>query len=256
MLRFKPGDKLYLLSDGILESESPDGSMFGEQRLEQVIEQYSADDDTQFNRLIDSVHEYTQSDSQSDDYTIIEYTMDEDGHHASRERASKNARKQAPMSWRLEHEFRSCTLRNFDPLPLVLQILNESPGLQDFRGRVFTILAELYANALDHGVLGLDSSMKKSPEGFTQFYISKKERLANLTEGMITIRMEHLPNETGGELLIRVTDSGKGFDIDAIQTDKNEFSGRGLALIDSLCKDITFSNSGRQVDVTFEWNYS
>jgi anti-sigma regulatory factor (Ser/Thr protein kinase) len=68
--------------------------------------------------------------------------------------------------------------------------------------------------------------------------------------------MEHLPNETGGELLIRVTDSGKGFDIDAIKTDKNEFSGRGLALIDSLCKDITFSNSGRQVDVTFEWNYS
>lgn len=256
VLRFKPDDKLYLLSDGILESESPTGDMFGEERFRDVISQYGSSDSNTFGDLVKAVHAFANSDDQSDDYTCIEYTMNEAGHQKVLDEHKFEEGKKESLAWSVEHEFRASSIRNFDPLPLVLQILNECPGLKDFRGRVFTILAELYANALDHGVLNLDSEMKRSAEGFTQFYNSKKERLAQLEDGFIRIRMEHNPTEDGGELLIRMVDSGNGFDVDSIKTDKNEYSGRGLALIDSLCKELNFSKSGTQVDVIFDWDYS
>ena len=33
------------------------------------------------------------------------------------------------------------------------------------------VMTEVINNAIDHGVLGLDSAMKKSPEGFEQYFI-------------------------------------------------------------------------------------
>ena len=255
MLRFEESDKLYLTSDGMLESESQDGSMFGENRLTDILDTRHTDNNT-FADLISAVREFTESEEQSDDYTLIEYRMDESIHEEESIEAKRLSQPKTPLSWSLEYTFHISSLRYFDPLPLVLQILNECPGLSEFRGRVFTILAELYANALDHGVLGLDSALKDTPEGFAKFYSTKKERLDNLEEGSITILMNHKPTDTGGELHISMKDSGAGFEIDRIKTDKNEFSGRGLALVNTLCKEIYFSKSGTQVDVLFDWDYS
>ncbi len=255
MLRFEEGDKLYLTSDGMLESENAAGEMFGEQRLIDILNS-NTDSKNTYHELVTAVRNFDHTDSQSDDYTLIEYQMNESIHALESNVANRQAQPQVPLSWSSEYTFHISSLRYFDPLPVVLQILNECPGLSEFRGRVFTILSELYANALDHGVLGLDSALKNTAEGFAKFYTSKKERLESLEEGSICIRMTHEPTADGGQLRISMRDSGTGFDVAKIKTDKNEFSGRGLALIDSLCQDIQFSNSGTQVDVLFEWDYS
>jgi len=258
MRQFSPNDKLYLFSDGLLEAEAPDGSMFGEERLKSVINSYEDASVNVYDDLLKAVADYTQSDKQTDDYTLIEYTIDDLNHNIDTAEDFSDEERQESMEWCFDYDFRPSTLRQFDPLPLVLQILNECSGLKDYRGRVFTVLAELFTNALDHGVLGLDSNMKKSAEGFAKFYLAKKDALDLLEDGFIKIRMEHLPdNESkGGALHIRIQNSGDGFDYSQLKAADNSFSGRGLALVQSLCKSMEYSDNGKQVDVIFDWDYS
>ncbi len=256
ILRFNEGDKLYLISDGLLESESPDGEMYGDGRIRGILNEQSNAEDTGFSGLLQAVQEFTQSEEQRDDYTLIEYELNESLDKSEFEDLKRRNQRKVPLAWAIEYNFHISSLRHFDPLPLVLQILNECPGLADHRGRVFTILAELYSNALDHGVLNLDSELKSTAQGFAEFYSTKKRLMDTLTEGNIAIRLSHQPTKNGGELIITVVDDGQGFDVDSIKTDKNEYSGRGLSLVNSLCSNISFANSGRQVDVLFEWDYS
>lgn len=252
--RFHDTDKLYITSDGILEAENPSGEMFGEQRVLDIIENVSAKSSI-FEPLLNSLNEFCQSDEQSDDNTLIEYTFDHSAEQKHELEGNVANKKINPLDWSLEYELRPQTLKSFDPLPLVLQILMECPGLNPYRGRVFTILAELYSNALDHGILELDSSLKGSAEGYSEYYGVRKQRLDDLYEGFVKIKMEHLPTETGGDLLIEIENSGKGFDITKMKTADNNFSGRGLKLINSLCKKIDHSNEGRTVKVLFQWKY-
>jgi len=57
----------------------------------------------------------------------------------------------------------------------------------------------------------------------------------------------------GGRLVIKVEDSGKGFDYDwwlknLNQAPERQFSGRGIALVKSICEYLTFSNNGATVE--------
>ena len=98
--------------------------------------------------------------------------------------------------------------------------------------------------------------MKKSAEGFSAYYNLRKERLELLDSGFVKIIMEHLPSETGGDLVIEVIDSGKGYDCSAKVDSDNAFSGRGIALITSLCKSVEYKDNGRHAKVVFQWKYS
>ncbi len=255
VLRFNEGDKLYIFSDGILEAESPAGDMYGEQR---VLDLINADVNAPelFQTLLTDIHEFCQSDEQNDDLTLIEYTFDVEAHGEAESEQKQSTAEIKPLDWSLEYELRPETLRKFDPLPLVLQILMECPGLKPHRGRVFTILAELYSNALDHGVLGLDSTLKSSPDGFAEYYNQRKIKLDELTEGYVRIKMEHIPTTDGGNLFMQVEDSGKGFNVTNIKKSDNSFSGRGLELARSLCRTVEHDNNGRSIKVDFQWTYT
>ncbi|MFT5451739.1 MAG: CheY-like chemotaxis protein [Enterobacterales bacterium] len=255
VIRFEDNDKLYIFSDGILEAESPTGAMFGDQRVLDLIAEEGSDDDL-FAKLLEEVNIFCETDAQSDDLTLIEYSFNKAilGEKELEHSGLKN--KIRPLDWALQYELRADTLRSFDPLPLVLQILMECPGLNPYRGRVFTILAELYSNALDHGVLGLNSSLKQSAEGFSDYYNLRKEKLDILDSGFVKIIMEHLPSETGGDLTIEVIDSGKGYDFTAKADSENALSGRGIGLIRSLCKSVEYIDGGRHAKVVFQWKYS
>ena len=255
VLRFNQGDKLYIFSDGILEAESPLGDMYGEQRVLDLIAADAKASDL-FQSLLTDISKFCQSDEQNDDLTLIEYTFDVDAHDEVKSDQKQTTVEIKPLDWSLEYELRPETLRSFDPLPLVLQILMECPGLKPHRGRVFTILAELYSNALDHGVLGLSSSLKKTSDGFTEYYNQRKIKLDVLKEGYVRIKMEHIPTAQGGNLIMQVEDSGNGFDIDNIKMPDNSFSGRGLELVRSLCRSIEHENNGRCVKVVFQWPYT
>ncbi len=45
-----------------------------------------------------------------------------------------------------------------------------------------SVLSELFANAIEHGLLKLDSSLKDDPDGFLTFYQQREECMEELDE--------------------------------------------------------------------------
>jgi len=128
--------------------------------------------------------------------------------------------------------------------------------LRSKSGELYTLMAELFSNALEHGVLGLSSELKKGPDGFARYYGERSKAMAAMTEGSVEFVFDHRPTEKGGSLLIRVTDSGKGFDyqknIDN-QFKSEGYSGRGIPLIRSICESIEYKGDGNIVEVVIKW---
>jgi anti-sigma regulatory factor (Ser/Thr protein kinase) len=132
-------------------------------------------------------------------------------------------------------------------------------GLRRHSGTLYTVLAELYSNALEHGVLRLDSSLKTSAEGFSQYYKLREQRLSELDSGFIRIHLVHRRTAEGGTLRVRVEDSGPGFDAggqaDTLQEKNGNYYGRGLALLEKLCDSVNYLGHGNEVEVVFSWSY-
>ncbi|MCA9752459.1 MAG: ATP-binding protein [Gemmatimonadetes bacterium] len=159
---------------------------------------------------------------------------------------------------RIGLEFGALALRAADPLPPLLELMAGLPGLTERRQELFVILSELFYNALDHGLLGIDSSIKDQEDGFERFYRLRESRRARLTEGSIRLDVEVRaePNGSGGEVRICVEDSGPGFDLERElpRFEQNlGAAGRGIPLVRSLCREMRFVPPGNRVEVVYAW---
>jgi anti-sigma regulatory factor (Ser/Thr protein kinase) len=153
------------------------------------------------------------------------------------------------------------SFKTFDPVPLVTHLIFQIMGLKPYVNTLNTILAELYSNALEHGLLHLDSALKNSAQGFAKYYALRHERLNELTEGFIRFDIKHEPTDNGGRLTLQVTDSGQGFQVAQTHlVNENEnslinYHGRGIRLIETLCQRLEFIAPGNSVIVEFDWQW-
>jgi len=139
---------------------------------------------------------------------------------------------------------------------LLIQSVSDMQGLRGQRQQLYTVFSELFSNALEHGVLGLDSGLKESAGGFTQYYREREAKLGKLEEGTIRIKIEHSPEDDGGVLRIRFEDSGTGFNYQKSRVsleDNQGHSGRGVHLLQSLCDKVTYDGNGNIVEVVYRW---
>ncbi len=247
------GDRLFLFSDGVLETCDCDGQMFGEARLQAIFTGLHPAE-----RLFDEIQQTLTAfrGEAQDDVSMIELTLIEEGGLSRPPLAFSDSGLNSPLDWSASFEFRAQTLKRFNPLPFLLQLLLEVQGLRVQGGALYTVLAELYSNALEHGVLGLDSTLKCDAEGFTQYYRQRGRRLAELKDGYVRFHLELLPQVDGGVLRVRVEDSGAGFDVTGALNGSQVstgLSGRGLRLVRQLTRHCEWSADGRGVSVEFCW---
>ncbi|MCY1245024.1 hypothetical protein D9M72_581340 [compost metagenome] len=137
-----------------------------------------------------------------------------------------------------------------------MQLLLEVHGLRAQSGALYSVLAELYSNALEHGVLGLDSSLKRDASGFARYYQERNTRLDELLDGYVRLHLQVTPTDDGGCLTIHIEDSGKGFDVERVMARPLEdvrLSGRGVSLIRQLGRNARWSDNGRSARVEFIW---
>jgi len=260
------GERLYMWSDGIHEARNAQGEMYGEERLRQVFREVCEPSET-FDAILESVHRFVGRQERDDDLTLIEVQMQEPEPMTQQLAPSRPAvmggaePERHPESvlseWSMSLEILPSSLRLFDPMPLLLNLLIEVPGLRQHSGSLYTILSELYANALEHGLLRLDSRLKASPEGFARYYEQRRERLARLDSGTIRFELSHQSEDQGGRLTIRVRDSGPGFEHkpdSAKQSNDSGFWGRGLALVENLCDSVHYLGQGNDVEAVFSWH--
>jgi hypothetical protein len=147
-------------------------------------------------------------------------------------------------------------LRLADPVPILINYIQETAGLYEHRRPLFTILTELYVNALDHGVLQLDSKLKQGEDGFTNYFHQREQRLHALTEGRIQIGLRIHKLHQSGYMVIEVEDSGRGFDITQVlpkEVPGTVYSGRGILLVRSLCKQLNYTPPGNKAEAVYLW---
>lgn len=260
-----PDSHILLLSDGVVEAENCNGKMFGEARLEKAIASVVNSQHDLIDAILSSVYQFVGTHPQKDDISLI----DVPGRVFSAEMqcapsavcAANNAVEDGLVLdiWNWSLELQGQSLSRINPVAQALSRLQESEGGNDQWHSVFSILTELYVNALDHGVLGLESSMKATPAGFAEYFVEREKRLEALTVGTVSLYMQHTRLHNGGRLLIRVEDSGDGFDYAAWKQSQsngqtNQFSGRGIALVDGLCESIRYDNGGSLVEAVYVYN--
>jgi DNA-binding response OmpR family regulator/anti-sigma regulatory factor (Ser/Thr protein kinase) len=159
----------------------------------------------------------------------------------------------AKAEWQLELAFSAPQLRQVDIVPMLTQIVNqiECESLQAASGKLFLVLSELFNNALDHGLLELDSTLKNdSASGMDRYFEERSKRLGALDQGEIRINLEKTRVRGEPCLKITVADSGKGFDYTALREGALDFGtrrhGRGIALVTSMTGQFPYSGKGNQ----------
>lgn len=249
VLPMAPGERLMCWTDGVLESRSQSGEQFGEQRLLQLINDHFTRPGQLFDGLLQAIEDFHGR--PEDDLSLLEMVMLE--HPPQRPLATSLVNHhQSAQDWQLGYLFRATSIRQHNPLPFMLEVLMEIVGLRAHAGRLFTILSELYSNALEHGLLGLDSALKRDSAGFTQYYAERNQRLSALSEGWIRIALDHTPTAMGGILQIEMEDSGPGFTHQP-EASVEGYAGRGLSLVSALADEVTFNERGNRVTVRFAW---
>ncbi len=249
------GDRLYMWSDGILEAANPRGEMFGDERLMSLISGNAASD-TLFDTILDNVFEFVGTHDQQDDLTLVEVTMMPEEQLGIGEAHLVRSALKGPRTWDFSYRVEGDTLRDFNPIPLLLHVIMEVPELRPYNGQIYTILTELYSNALEHGILGLSSDLKTTPDGFARYYKEREARLRHLDGHAIEFSFSHRMCGVGGVLSLTMKDTGSGFDVTQVNNTApaaNRFSGRGIPLLRSLCRKLVYSEGGTRVDAEFVW---
>lgn len=251
------GDRFFIWSDGIHEARNDDDEMYGEERLKRIFAANCSPEDL-FEEIKEDVARHIGNREREDDLTLLEVTMIEEKRIESKNIGMEIGTIQGPLDWNLSYELGPETLKEFNPLPLMLHLLMEVPGLRRYSGKLYTVLSELYSNALEHGVIGLDSTLKSDSTGFAEYYRRRTEALRHLDHGYVKFNFKHQPDSTGGVLTLRVEDSGKGFQYKRYSESGSglgNYHGRGIGLIQSICTSLTYHGCGNQAEVVFEWHH-
>ncbi len=251
------GDRFYMWSDGIIESRNVEGDMFGEDRLNALVKGVENRDHL-FSAIHQGVVNFIGEGERDDDLTMVEVQMMPQSQLGLDEAHLSASALVGPKDWSFCYELRGQTLKEFNPLPLMLHMTMEVPGLRPHSGSIYTVFAELFSNALEHGVMGLDSSLKKSPEGFARYYAERAAKLDKLDKDWVKFYLDHKPEGVGGVITIRIEDSGPGFDHTIYARKKlagnDGYSGRGIPLLMTMCKNVAFNDTGNSVTAEYHWH--
>jgi hypothetical protein len=247
------GDRVFLLSDGVIDTCDANEQLFGVERLQQVFAA-NRQPDHLFEDIEQALRDFRGE--ARDDVSMVEISLLDAQQLSPPAPVYSDSGQSCPLDWSVSFEFRAASLKRFNPLPYLLQLLQEVHGLRAQSGALYSVLAELYSNALEHGVLGLDSSLKRDASGFARYYQERNTRLDQLQNGYVRLHLQVTPTEQGGRLNIRVDDSGKGFDVARVMqrpVDGVRLSGRGVSLIRQLSHKASWSDDGRSAHVEFYW---
>ncbi|TGG95973.1 response regulator [Natronospirillum operosum] len=253
-------DRFFMWSDGIVEAENPDGELFGEDRLRAVFARADVPE-TLFDDLLAAVGRFQANRASTDDTTLVEVMMTDPPADDLAAAQAEDRQPYVALDWQVSFVFPTLTLKHHNPMPLIMHVLSETDGLNAYSSQLYTIISELYSNALEHGVLGLDSRLKSTGEGFGRYYQERQERLERLASGRIELTMRQTADGNSGLLTIRMEDSGAGFDHGrqpaslpaAAAAAETPLAGRGMGLVRELCSRVEYLGKGNIVEVDFHW---
>lgn len=260
-------DSIILISDGVIESTNLKKELFGQSQLEKLLELEVYSNVTA--RVKTALDTFCEGCKQEDDVSFAEIICGKGLFEKHQKNiianvntvaniVSSNIQQDDQWTWHYQLTLAGSELMMQDPIPLLIsQLKNLDKKLEDHLQPLYTILTELYINALDHGILTLDSRLKSTPEGFEAYFSERETRLDALTTGHISFSLKGFRQNQ--QLKITIIDSGDGFDISKVLNKKKVpdptfLYGRGIILVDALCQSLVYSKPGNKVEVVYTWN--
>lgn len=257
-------DRVILATDGVTEARNLAGEIFGVDRFKQAM-LHSVGNHSTMQVIEADLNEFCQDAQQEDDISLIEVplvpqilpeweTVESD--HGPEHTNLETVFDMTSDSVEFQVTLRGSQLKQSDPVPMLINNLQDIPNLKDHQRPLFTILTELFANALDHGILKLDSQLKNGIDGFTHYFERREKLLQQTLDGYVRIGMRVHPLENGGFIVIQIEDSGKGFDFanqDTKPITMESFSGRGIMLVKKLCESLRYIEPGNKAEAIYSW---
>lgn len=255
---YQPEHTLVACTDGVVEAEAADHSLFGKQGLESLLLSKTRHDDI----LIELNHKLMQftGTQPTDDRTVLVLPLDQviDNLPAivaqSKPDTAPPEEIDAPSSgaWFLSVGVQGESLQEAELAPLIHGLLAQIGVTGDDADRAHVCVTELINNALDHGVLKLDSSLKETPDGFDTYFNERHRRLQMLRDGSVFIRMKLDRIASRHCLQVAVSDSGDGFATKKGETNHDQDGamcpviphGRGIRLVQRLADRLMFHDGG------------
>jgi PAS domain S-box-containing protein len=257
MFRYEEDCQLYLFSDGLVEASCPRGVPYSDERIADALAR--APHEQRFEALIADFKSHLAGYDAHDDVVVAmmdivagassvsESRMSESREADSRRPASRGTTA-AGDDWRVAIKLGANELKYFDTVPLVVQLLSKMHSVREHHSSLFLILSELFNNALDHGVLGLDSGIKRGLDGFGRYLELRNERMQALESGEISIEIDSVMIEGRPAVKIHILDSGDGFDYRTMQAAGGGAQhGRGIVLTRSLVSSLEYFGKGNEV---------
>ena len=249
----EPGQRLLLYSDGLIEAENAARQPFGKARLEQCLREHPQGD--LIGNLKRALAAHMGVCQPHDDLSCL--LLDCSAVEVA-DSPPPGEDSQIAESWQLQLTFGVPQLQRLDLAPVVAAQCTTLGLAAEKQGALAVILYELLSNALDHGLLGLNSAIKNRPDGFERYFETRHERLAALSKGEIRVLVRQQGDAAGNSLLIEVSDSGEGFDVgglclDASRDLAHQYHGRGLILVRNLCQHLVFRPPGNSVRAELHW---
>jgi len=261
-------DHLVLISDGIIEARNEQGEEFGVLQLEQAAKHGLKHSSIAHDVKV-ALESFCQNMPQEDDISLIdvpcsgwETVIREPGQFKLSEIDDcEEILFDTSPSWSWQLNLTEKLLPKVNPVPIIMNQINDVEGAGEHWQLLNTILTELFVNALEHGVLGLSSALKSSSEGFSQYYHERSKRLNHLVYGYVRIELNYFPFEYGGKMVISMKDSGEGFEVEKVlknslstKTEGIQLSGRGINLLNQLCDTLDFQDGGTFVIASYIWH--
>ncbi len=268
-------EHIVLITDGIIEARNEQGQEYGVSLFENAAEFGMLNDDIA-GAVLTSLTNFYASVPQEDDISLVDIPCS--GWHdnlTDKQIAQahipetyivEDALYDVSPTWSWHLILTDKLLSTVNPIPIIMNQINDIEGAGEHWHSLYTILTELFVNALDHGVLKLDSSLKDSVEGFSQYFKERSKRLENLRcsnrkHAFIRIELSYFPFEQGGNMKINIKDSGQGFDVFKVlksnsnaQSEGIRLSGRGIELVNQLCDTLDYQESGTFVEASYVWH--
>jgi CheY-like chemotaxis protein len=264
---FNIGDRMILVTDGVLEARNQNGEHFGKTRFERIIDE--ANGGSVVDAVSNELEAFCRDAEQDDDISMAEILLVPELVSSYEDITTVHSQtypvSRKPSITPTEDAFefnlllQGPAMLRQNPVPMLVNQIQELEDLQSHRRTLFTILSELYINALDHGVLGMDSKIKEQPDGFTHYFEAREKAMNTLSEGEVSVTIRSQIVQNGGEIVIRVEDSGAGFDHVSIlksitQTSSEVPSGRGILLVKELCTSLRYEEPGNKVEAVYRWS--
>ena len=247
IFRVSENDKFYMYSDGITEAHRPNGEMFGDERFKDIL---ITTKEERISAVLHVLSDFMGGSGQTDDVTLVELSC----HETLIPTKSKDSAElnDCSLPWSLSISLTPSDMRIKEPVVELSKLLSSFPVTRHHTGALEVLLSEIYFNALEYSILGMDKLSKDNEEKFDEYYRVRKNKLDLLDDAFVKFDFNFFLDKHERMLSICMVDSGTGYKGHFPNSSTDKLYGRGLGIIEDLCESVEFSNSGTTLTLMYK----